>query len=127
MVASTTLTLSTTALSQCRCEADLAQVVPHLELVHLPELRGSSEKKILRSAACKWLNRPVQIDHSGQVHKNYERWSHESRVKQKLKIGGIFPKSGNKYVAPELMPGWSRMKSFTGVAFSPFLQTTWLG
>ena len=72
-----------------------------------PELKGSSEKKILQSAACKWLNSPVvHTDHNAvNVYKNYERWSHEGRTKQKLKIGGIFPYSGNKYVAPELMPG----------------------
>ena len=67
------------------------------------EFGGKNEEKALRSAACKWLNSPNE--NGGQVKKNYERWSYEGRTKQKLKIGGIFPKSGNKYVAPELMPG----------------------
>jgi hypothetical protein len=68
------------------------------------EEEKEKEKKALRAAACKWLNSPVTSDHV-TAFKNYERWSHEGRTKQKLKIGGIFPKSGNKYVAPELMPG----------------------
>ena len=56
-------------------------------------------------------NNNNNIGVGGKVHKNYERWSHEGRTKQKLKIGGIFPKSGDKYVAPELMPGKFKNKT----------------
>jgi hypothetical protein len=78
-----------------------------LTLQNVSEFGEKNERKLLRAAACKWLN-SEQSDSNGEFlkpKKNYERWSHEGRTKQKLKIGGIFPKSGNKYVAPELMPG----------------------
>lgn len=62
-----------------------------------------NEDDALRSVACKWLN--VETIRDGNSIKNYQRWSNVGKIKQKLKIGGIFPRSGNKYVAPELLPG----------------------
>jgi len=42
---------------------------------------------------------------SGRPQKNWERWSGFLQTKQKLRIGGIFPMRGNKFRAPELLPG----------------------
>lgn len=61
------------------------------------------EDDLLHTLACEWLNSATVQD--GVSIKNYQRWSRFGEAKQKLKIAGIFPKSGSNYVAPELMPG----------------------
>ena len=35
----------------------------------------------------------------------YMKWSGDMNQKTKIYIGGIFPNTGTKYVAPELAPG----------------------
>ncbi len=79
---------------------------------------------LLRDVACTWMNRPWagQLGGVGGVgvgvgvgvggegahdvgERNYDRWSRFLRTKQKLRIGGIFPMRGNKFRAPELLPG----------------------
>ena len=59
---------------------------------------------ILREVACTWLKREAW---SG-AGMNYEQWIHNvGSSKQKLRIGGIFPITGEKFSAPELLPGES--------------------
>ncbi len=60
---------------------------------------------LLRDVACTWMNRPSGM--GGGTERNYDRWSRFLRTKQKLRIGGIFPMRGNKFRAPELLPGGS--------------------
>ncbi len=60
----------------------------------------SREEDILYKVACQWLN-----DEDDWNKKNYEGWADSRIVKKKLKIGGIFPLSGTKYRAKELVPG----------------------
>lgn len=69
------------------------------------------EAEVLHEVACTWLNRVVKVsENTGAVTKNYDRWSTLRVAKQKLKIGGIFPMSGDKYRAPELVPGEQALK-----------------
>ena len=55
--------------------------------------------------ACKWLKHKVP-GKSGNMTYWYNKWhGHIKRRKKKLYIGGIFPISGTKYIAPELAIG----------------------
>ena len=42
---------------------------------------------------------------NGDAIYNYQRWYNPGKKKQKLTIGGIFPITGDKFNAPELLPG----------------------
>ena len=69
-------------------------------LIDCPRQHGS-----LTSLACAWLHHPVEGP-DGETSEWYDGWSgHIYTEKRKLYIGGIFPMSGNKYVAPELAIG----------------------
>ena len=70
----------------------------------------------LRDVACHWLNKETRLA-NGKVRRNYERWGDVGPKKKKLKIGGIFPYTGIKYSAPELLPG-----SFKIIWFECFKQ-----
>lgn len=70
----------------------------------ISENNHKDEADILRKVACKWLNQKSKVSPFVETM-NYDRWSTTGAVKQKLKIGGIFPMSGLKYRAPELVPG----------------------
>ena len=72
-----------------------------------------TEQKILREVACEWLNKedepviPYSIVNNSKhavLAMNYDRWNILGEEKQELHIAGIFPMSGNKYRAPELVP-----------------------
>lgn len=64
-----------------------------------------ADKLALRDVACTWLNEAPGGSISYRVTtKNWERWTDIGVTKKKLKIGGIFPLMGDKYVAPELLP-----------------------
>ena len=59
----------------------------------------------MRELACSWLHHPVG-EEGGGWSSWYSAWSgHIPQHKRKLYIGGIFPMSGTKYVAPELALG----------------------
>ena len=59
---------------------------------------------LLRQTACTWLLREAEPRPNGRVQKNYERWRYARKSKMELLIGGIFPLSGSKFVAKELIP-----------------------
>lgn len=92
------------------------------ELLALHAERESSSQlepldpDLLRDVACTWLNRQATGSRTG--FKNYERWSMIGKSKQKLRIGGIFPIRGNKYAAPELLPGEINYMSYSSLASS---------
>ena len=65
-------------------------------------LTKQKEKDIIHDVACQWLNKP---DDSYRNQKNYQKWDFLGADKQELNIAGIFPMSGNIYVARELVPG----------------------
>ena len=55
--------------------------------------------ELLYDVACKWLT----SEDKWRSQPNYQRWI-ESKYRKKLKIAGIFPLSGTKYIARELLP-----------------------
>ena len=69
---------------------------------------NGSEDDLLREVACTWMNAVPTGSPSGE--RNYEQWSRFLRTKQKLMIGGIFPMKGDKFRAPELLPGEARVE-----------------
>ena len=68
----------------------------------LDHVSKEQEKAIIREVACQWLNKK---DDSYLTQKNYQKWDFLGADKQELNIAGIFPMSGNIYVARELVPG----------------------
>ena len=57
--------------------------------------------------ACKWLKHKVPQNKGGMTDW-YNQWHGNIKIKKrKLHIGGIFPITGNKYIAPELAIGKS--------------------
>ena len=59
--------------------------------------------------ACEWLHHPVPLG-PGVNTTWYNTWrGHIFKEKRKLYIGGIFPMSGTKYVAPELAIGMNNI------------------
>ena len=61
--------------------------------------------------ACEWLSHPVPLG-PGENTTWYNTWrGHIFKEKRKLYIGGIFPMSGTKYVAPELAIGMNNIFS----------------
>ncbi len=65
---------------------------------------GAGDSLLIRETACTWLKRR-SIMRNGQEMFNYQRWYMTRNAKQKLRIGGIFPIMGEKFSAPELLPG----------------------
>jgi len=61
------------------------------------------QAEILYQVACKWLNDDWKDDYYHN-RKNYERWTNNGVKKKVLKLAGIFPISGDRYTAPELVP-----------------------
>ena len=59
------------------------------------------QEEILHQVACQWLN----AKDDWQDRKNYEIWTNNGLKKKELKIVGIFPITGQRYTAPELLPG----------------------
>ena len=71
---------------------------------HKTELEMDSSVT-MKEIACKWLKHQVR-QQSGNTKEWYTQWNgHIRGRKKKLYIGGIFPISGTKYVAPELAIG----------------------
>ena len=62
-------------------------------------------KDVVREAACAWLKQEFNAVGNGKPLYNYQRWYMLGEEKQKLIIGGIFPITGAKFNAPELLPG----------------------
>ena len=62
-------------------------------------------KDVVREAACAWLKQEFNAVGNGKPLYNYQRWYMLGEEKQKLTIGGIFPITGDKFNAPELLPG----------------------
>ena len=62
-----------------------------------------TQDQILYDVACDWLNE--ESDWGNIKMKNYQRWTDDGGSKKVLNIAGIFPLSGERYVAPELVPG----------------------
>ena len=69
--------------------------------------------KIPSQVACQWLNDDWKDDYYHN-RKNYERWTNNGVKKKVLKLAGIFPISGDRYTAPELVPG--KIMTFLNVA-----------
>ena len=69
--------------------------------------------KIPSQVACQWLNDDWKDDYYHN-RKNYERWTNNGVKKKVLKLAGIFPISGDRYTAPELVPG--KIMTFSNVA-----------
>ena len=68
--------------------------------------------KIPSQVACQWLNDDWKDDYYHN-RKNYERWTNNGVKKKVLKLAGIFPISGDRYTAPELVPG--KIMTFSNV------------
>ena len=64
------------------------------------------EEKILREVGCQWLNKVDESSINIGKTTNYNRWDILGPSKQELHIAGIFPMTGRKYVARELVPGY---------------------
>ena len=65
----------------------------------------TSEETLLRQTACSWLLSEARSRPNGRgAKKNYERWRSARKSKMDLVIGGIFPLTGSKFVARELIP-----------------------
>ena len=60
------------------------------------------EQKILGDVACEWLNK---VEITNRKISNYHDWDILGPSKRELYIAGIFPMTGTKYVARELVPG----------------------
>ena len=71
----------------------------------LTSIPKETEGKILREVACQWLNKVDESSIKVRNTTNYNRWNILGPSKQELHIAGIFPMSGNVYVARELVPG----------------------
>lgn len=56
--------------------------------------------ELLNDVACKWLT----SEDPWRLQPNWKRWIEQRTTKKKLKIAGIFPLTGSKYKAPELLP-----------------------
>ena len=68
----------------------------------LDHISKEEERNIIHEVACQWLNKE---DDSYRSQKNYQKWDVLGSDKLELNIAGIFPMSGNIYVARELVPG----------------------
>lgn len=66
-----------------------------------------NSRGLLRQTACTWLLQEAAPRPNGRGQKNYDRWWNARKSKMELVIGGIFPLSGSKFVAKELIPGES--------------------
>ena len=84
---------------------DLLALYNDRKRIARPEME---EADLLREVACTWMNAVPTGSPSGE--RNYEQWSRFLRTKQKLMIGGIFPMKGDKFRAPELLPGEARVE-----------------
>ena len=71
---------------------------------HSAKAKRSKDNDAVRAAACAWLKREFNTVGNKSIH-NYQRWYRLGQEKQKLLIGGIFPLNGEKFKAPELLPG----------------------
>lgn len=60
----------------------------------------NNTSELLNDVACKWL---TSVD-PWRNQPNWKRWIEQRTEKKKLKIAGIFPLSGSRYTAPELLP-----------------------
>ena len=79
----------------------------YFELLRLYETYSAKAKRkdnAVREAACAWLKQEFNTVGNKSIH-NYQRWYRLGQEKQKLLIGGIFPLNGEKFKAPELLPG----------------------
>ena len=75
----------------------------------LDHISKEQEKKIIHEVSCQWLNKEDESyrNQHNKTIRNYQKWDFLGSDKQELNIAGIFPMSGNIYVARELVPGKS--------------------
>ena len=82
---------------QVRAYRERGLKIPDSSIVH-----KGLEQKILGDVACEWLNK---VEITNRKISNYHDWDILGPSKRELYIAGIFPMTGTKYVARELVPG----------------------